>query len=325
MVKFNNPTRLHPFVAAMLAYNDYDYIADPNVISVTSLMKPVNMVALERFHSGCDKEVDVEALVPSVMGSAMHSLLEVALESTQPDVWEQFNIQANKLEILQEQRVVKQIPGTKYKLAGKFDVLYKYDSDVWRLGDLKTLSTMALIMSGPEKMEEFTKQLSQYRWLNQDKSIEDIADIYYWYTDWAKVRALQDSSYPQSRVGSFEVALWSLDQTEGYIKTRVLEIDKAMTSLTTTGDTGVRCSDTELWRSTPKFKYYKPNKSGTINYKRATKVFDTLEDAQTYMVTAGGGVGDIKEFPAEIKRCKYCSVTNFCSQYKEFVEQGLIV
>jgi len=324
MIKFNNPTGLHPFVAAMLTYNDYDYNDDPTVISVTSLMKPINMVALERFHSGCDKEVDVEALIPSVMGSAMHSLLEVALETTKPEVWKMLGVKPDKLQILQEQRNVKEVLGTGFKVSGKFDVLYKYFDNPWRLADLKTLSTWGTILSGESKKLEYTKQLSMYRWGNQDKEIDDIAEIFYWYTDWSKVKALQDTSYPQSRVGHFEIALWSVEETDRYIRARLAEISRAINMLKTHGITGVTCTDEDLWRSDPKYKYYKPNKSGKINYTRATKVFDTLEEAQVYMATKGAGVGEIKEFPAEVKRCGYCSVREFCPQYAEFKAQGII-
>jgi len=324
MIKYNNPTGLHPFVAAVLTYNDYDYTDDPTVISVTSLMKPVNMVALERFHNGCDKEVDVEALIPSVMGSAMHSLLEVALETTKPEVWEMLGVKPDKLEILQEQRSVKEVEGTGFKVSGKFDVLYKYFDNPWRVADLKTLSTWGTVLSGASKKLEYTKQLSMYRWLNQDKEIDDIAEIFYWYTDWSKVKALQDTSYPQSRVGHFEIALWSIDATGMYIKDRLNKINKALDNLKTTGVTGVICSDEDLWRSEPKYKYYKPNKSGKISYTRATKVFDNMTEAIEYKLSKGAGVGEIKEFPAEVKRCGYCSVRDFCPQYVEFKAQGII-
>lgn len=323
MIKYNNPTGLHPFVAAMLTYNDYDYTNDPTVISTTSLMKPVNMVALERFNNGCDKEVDVEGLIPSVMGSAMHSLLEVALESTDDETWLQLGVKPDKLTIEQEVRKAVKIPGTGYTLSGKFDVLYKYMNNPWRLADLKTMSTWGTVLSSKEKNLEFTKQLSIYRWLNQDKEIDDIAEIFYWYTDWSKVKARQDSSYPQSRVGHFEIALWTLDETEQFIKARIFEITKALENLERTGKTGTACQDADLWRSDPTWKYYKPNKQGKINYNRATKNFSIQSEAIAYMASQGN-VGEIKEFPAMIKRCNYCSVRDFCEQYPVYKAQGLI-
>jgi len=321
MVQYNNPTRLHPFVAAMLAYNDYDYNDDPTIISTTSLMKPTNMVALERFNKDCMKQVDVEALIPSVMGSAMHSLLEVALETTKPEVWKQFGMDAQYLEI--EQEIRKECPILNYKLSGKFDVLYRYKGSPWRLGDLKTLAVWGAVFGNDDKTLEYVKQLSIYRWLNQDKEIEDIAEIYFWYTDWSKVRALQDSSYPQSRVGSKEIALWSLEETELFIKQRLLDLTKATKSLETTGKTGFICEDKDLWRSEDKYKYYKPNKSGKINYTRATKVFDDNESAMAFMA-AQGNIGEVIKYPGQVKRCNYCSVRDFCTQYPGFVAAGLI-
>jgi len=323
MIKYKNSTGLHPFVCAMLAYNDYDYTNDPTVISTTALMKPVNMVALERFNAGCDKEVEVEGLVASVMGSAVHSLLEVALDSTTDDTWLQLGVKADELTIEQEIRKAVKIEGTDYTLSGKFDVLYKYRANPWRLADLKTMSTWGTVLSGKEKNLEFTKQLSIYRWLNQDKEIDDIAEIFYWYTDWSKVKARQDSSYPQSRVGHFEIALWTLAETEQFIKARLFEITKALESLKRTGKTGTVCQDVDLWQSKASWKYYKPNKQGKINYTRATKVFSIHSEAIAHMASSGN-VGEIKEFPAMIKRCNYCSVRDFCEQYPVYKAKGLI-
>jgi len=323
MIKYNNPTGLHPFVAAMLTYNDYDYTDDPTIISTTSLMKPVNMVALERFNNGCDKEVDVEGLIPSVMGSAMHSLLEVALQTTDKPTWEMLGVKADKLEIQQEVRKAVKVNGTDFTLSGKFDVLYKYGDNPWRLADLKTMSTWGTVLSSKEKNLEFTKQLSIYRWLNQDKEIDDIAEIFFWYTDWSKVKARQDKQYPQSRVGHFEIALWSIEETERFIRTRLHEISLALDSLKNTGRTGVACRPEDLWQSEASWKYYKPNKQGKLNYNRATKVFSQQSEAIAFMAN-NGNVGEVKEFPAMIKRCNYCSVRDFCEQYPMFKSQGLI-
>jgi len=323
MIKYNNPTNIHPLLAAMLAYDDYDYNNNKNVISTTSLMKPTRMLALERTHMDSDKVIDLEACIPSVMGSAMHKLLEVSLEDIKDEIWDMFHIDKKDIVISREIREERVIPGTDLKLSGKYDVLYKYKDEPARLADLKTMSVWGTMLSDKEKTLEYTTQMSIYRWLNQDIEIGDIGEILYWYTDWSKTSALRDRRYPQSRVGHKEIALWSLEYTEGYIVDNIKDLVLALETIELTGEPGVACSPVELWQSDPKFKYYKPGKQGRISYTRATKVCDSLEEAQAVMRSAGG-VGDIKEFPAEVKRCKYCSVTEYCTQYTDMVAKGLI-
>jgi hypothetical protein len=322
MVKYINDIGLHPFLCKVLSHDEYDASDDPTVISATSIMKPTRMVALERYYSGSDKEINISGLIPSVFGTALHSLLEVSLNDGNKEVWKDFGVDPKELEILQENRVIKQVPGTKWKVSGKYDLLYRYKGSQWRLGDLKTQSVWGVMLSGSEKTEEYIKQLSIYRWLNQDKDIDDIAEIFYWFTDWSKQKARSDSQYPQQRVNSKEIMLWSIRDTETYIREQLRKLDIALEEIDKFGDCSIKCSDKELWRTEDKYKYYKPNKSGTINYKRATKVCDTLEDAQILMSENGGG--DIVKYPGEIKRCNYCSVTEFCSQFKEYKQSGLI-
>lgn len=318
MIKYNNPTRLHPFLCAMLAYNDYDFSEDPTAVSTTSLMKPTNMLALERKHKLADKEVDLEALIPSVMGNAMHSLLEKALEETTDEVWAQLGIpKPEKLEVRQEIRTVRAIDG--YNITGKYDMLYMYDGSEWHLADLKTMSVWALIIDPAKKKEEFIKQLSIYRWLNQDEDISDDAEILFWYTDWSKADSVRKSNYPPSRIGNLPIRLWSIEDTETYIKKQLTALKAAEKSLEKGTATSVACSDSELWKTETTYKYYKNPKK----LERATKNFDSYSDAHDrYM--KDGSVGTIITVPGQAKRCNYCSVTAFCEQYKTMKVTGLV-
>ena len=317
-IKYVGHENLHPFLKAMLAYNDYDYSNDPTNISTTSLMKPTHMVALERFNKDTSKEINLEGMIPSVMGNAMHSLLEVALEKTSEEMWKQFGIpKPEKLEVRQEERVIRTLHG--YTVTGKFDMLYMYDGSEWHLADLKTMSVWALMIDPIKKKEEFIKQLSIYRWLNHTVTIADRAEILYWYTDWSKADSMRKSSYPASRIGHLEIALWSLEDTEKYISDKLLKLIKATESLEKSGVTGTKCDDSELWKTENTFKYYKnPKKTD-----RATKNFETYGEAHArYMKDKA--VGTIIEVSGEIKRCKYCSVTAFCPDYATYKALGYI-
>jgi len=312
----------HPFIKAMLAFNNYDASDDPIAISATSLMKPTNMVALERHNKDTDKIINLEMLIPSVMGNAMHTLLETALDDTSDDLWKQLGVpKPDKLEVRQEIREQRLING--WNVTGKFDVLYMYDGSEWHLADLKTLSVWGFIIDPVKKKEEFVKQLSIYRWLNQDKPIADRAEILYWFTDWSGADARRKPDYPQSRIGSMEIMLWSINETERYITSKLADLDKAMSNLTSSSHTGFACSDEELWRTEPQFKYYKPNKSGGFNMARATKNFATYPEAHSKLM-ADGNVGKIVEQPGEVKRCRFCSVLSFCEQGQGYKALGLV-
>lgn len=319
-IKYVGHENLHPFLKAMLAYNDYDYSDDPTNISTTSLMKPTHMVALERFNKDTSKEINLEGMIPSVMGNAMHSLLENALDATDEATWKQFGIpKPEKLEVRQEERVIRTAKG--YTVTGKFDMLYMYDGSEWHLADLKTMSVWALMIDPIKKKEEFIKQLSIYRWLNHDKDIADRAEILYWYTDWSKMDSIRQAGrgYPQSRIGHLEISLWSLDVTEKYVHDQLTALIAATKSLETKGVTGTKCSEVELWKTENTFKYYKnPKKTD-----RATKNFDNYNDAHArYM--KDGSIGTVIEVSGEIKRCKYCSVTAFCPDYATYKALGYI-
>ncbi len=79
-----NKNNLKLPLAVFLAYSDYDGPVkdskdfDPNEISVTGLMNPLRSIILSRQNRDSDKAIDLHDLVPSAMGSAMHSRSENA-------------------------------------------------------------------------------------------------------------------------------------------------------------------------------------------------------------------------------------------------------
>jgi beta-glucosidase-like glycosyl hydrolase len=160
--------------------------------------------------------------------------------------------------------------------------------------------------------------MSIYKWLNQDIITDDYGYIEYVFTDWSAMKAIQDSQYPQKRIISHKIKLLSISETEDWIINKLAQV-----SLYESLDNSklIRCSDEELWRTSDKYKYYKKNKAGIVNYSRATKVFSNEFEANHKRDTEGGAVILIK---GEIKRCKYCNFTNICEQYLEYKKEGLV-
>ncbi len=319
-MKYTNFQDIHPLLRAMLAYSDYDHDGRDNVISCTSIMKPLQMIALERSHKSADRSMDIQGMIPSVGGTALHNHLENALNNTTDDTWKGIGVnEPEKLEIITEVREEMEIGD--HIISGKFDVLFKYKESKWQLADMKSMSVWGMMIDKPGKMEEFAKQMSIYRYLNQDKDIDDIAVVLTWFTDWSKSDATikVKQGYPQSRIGVEMVNLWSLAQTKTYLETKERNIVIAMARYAKSGKTGHSCSQEELWMKKSGWAYY--SKAGA---KRATKVVDTEEAAELLRLKAKDVTAYIEERKPKATRCNYCAVTEFCPQYQEHLIRGLV-
>ncbi len=324
--KYTDFSNMHPLWRAVLAYNTYDYDSRDNVISTTSIMKPTNMVVLERANKATQKEMSIEGMIPSMYGTSIHDRAELALNGTSNEMWESLGISdPDKLEIVTEVR--REMPIGDHIISGKFDVMFRYKGSKWQLGDFKTMSTWAVVIDKAGKFEEFTKQMSIYRLLNQDKDIDDMALVLMLFTDWSKqdarievARQLKDKKgYPILRVDDAEVPLWSLDETESYLVHKEKAIVAGLDRYAKTGKTGSTCSDKELWMKKSGWAYYA--KAGA---KRATKVCDTEDIANGLLLKAKDPSAYIEERKPKATRCSYCSVTQFCDQYAGFLAKGMI-
>jgi hypothetical protein len=244
----------------------------------------------------------------------------LALNNTDNETWKALGVVEPKdLEILTEQRAETEIG--EHIISGKFDVLLKYKNSKWQLADLKSLSVWGMMIDFKSKEEEWIKQMSIYRYLNQDKDIDDKAMILTWYTDWSKSDSVikVKQNYPQNRTEVFEVTLWSLDKTEKYLMNQEANIVDGLKRYEKTGETGYSCSQKELWMKKSGWAYYSKASS-----KRATKVCETEEQAEMLRLKAKDPTAYIEERKPEATRCKYCAVTEFCSYYAEFLAKGMI-
>jgi hypothetical protein len=317
-IVFKNYSDMHPLTRAMLAFNDYDYDDRENVISATSIMKPTHMVVLERSNKGADRLMDIEGMIPSVGGNALHNMLETALKKTNDETWKALGVpEPEKLIIQTEVREESEVGD--HIVSGKYDVLFKYKDSKWQLADFKSMSVWGVMIDKPSKIEEWVKQMSIYRFLNQDKDIDDIAVILTWFTDWSKSDAVikVKQGYPQKRTDVEMVQLWSIAKTKAYLLSQEAKIKAGMKQYADTGKTGFECSDKELWKRGGKWAYYA--KPGA---KRATKVVDTKDEAIKLQLKAKEPGAYYEYRQPEAVRCKFCSVTEFCSDYSKMILTG---
>ena len=151
-------------------------------------------------------------------------------------------------------------------------------------------------------------QGSIYRWLNPDIITSDTIHIQNIFTDWSRSAAKTQKNYPPSRLMQNTYELLSLKDTEQFILDKTNEINRFRNS---PDDEIPFCTDEELWRSPPKYKYYSnPDKTNG----RSTKNFDSFSEAQAHRDAAGKGI--VLTELGKVKACNYCPAFKVCEQRK---------
>lgn len=314
----NNTGVSLPF-AVWLAADDYDFSANgQRAISATSLLKPARQILLRERLTPENSEVpDVADRIAARLGHAIHDSMEKAWVANYAVSLRQLGypnsvikrvkinpetVAEGDIPVYLEQRGTREVMG--YKISGKFDLVMDGE-----LNDTKTTSVWTHIKGG--KDEDYRLQGSIYRWIHQDKITSDHISINFVFTDWQRSMAKSNPDYPQQRVLTHRVSLMSVEDTEEWItnKLRFLEnsADKPEADLP-------RCTDKDLWRSDPVFKYYS-NPANTTG--RATKNNETMQEALEYKASKGGK-GVIIEVPGKVKACGYCPAFTICTQKDEY-------
>lgn len=323
MSKYANTASVPLSLAVFLASDNYDH--DPNTISATSLIKPLRQIVLSARVPEDVTPVDLVNLVPSRMGSAIHDAIErswkdnyqIALDHLgyPKKVIEKIRINP-KPEELQDGQIPIYLEQRAYKQVGKFLISGKYDFiGDGRVEDFKSTSTFTAMNNTND--EKYIWQGSIYRWLNPDIITKDEMAIQFIFTDWSKAKAMQDPKYPQQRIQQRILPLKSILETDAFVKRKLAQIEQYWDA---DESTIPPCTDADLWRSEPVFKYYKnPEKRS-----RSTKNFDNRHDAQLRFIE-DGSVGIVVEQPGQVTACKYCPAFAACSQKDALIASGDLV
>lgn len=323
MSKYANTSSVPLSLAVFLATDNYDH--DSNTISATSLIKPLRQIVLSARVPEDMTPLELVNLVPSRMGSAIHDAIErswkdnyqVALDSLgyPKRVIEKIRINP-KPEELTDGQIPIYLEQRAHKQVGKFLISGKYDFiGDGRVEDFKSTSTYTAMNNTND--EKYIWQGSIYRWLNPKIITKDEIAIQFIFTDWSKAKAMQDPKYPQQRIQQRILPLKSLQETDAFIKRKLGQIEQYWD---TPEEEIPPCTDADLWRSEPVFKYYKnPEKRS-----RSTKNFDNRHDAQLRYIE-DGSVGIVVEQPGQVTACKYCPAFAVCSQKDELVASGDLV
>ena len=307
-----------PLTLAVWAVDDdYDYVNQENYISVTQLIKPIKQIILGMRVT--DEDTDVSDLINAALGTSIHSGIEKAWKFNYKKNLKSLGYSdelINKIKINPKKEDLKNtdipiyieqrntIKVDDYTIGGKFDMVA--DGILY---DNKSTSVYTWIYGGRDK--DYCLQGSLYKLINKDIIKEDFIRINYIFTDWQKSAAAQNKKYPLNRLVCKDIPLLSLEETKKFIEDKIKQIKIYKDS---PEEKLPRCTDEDLWRAEPKYKYYAdPTKTSG----RSTKNFTSLQEANEYKL-AKGNKGVVIVVPGEVKRCMYCRAYNICKQRREY-------
>jgi PD-(D/E)XK nuclease superfamily len=324
-MKITNTMDISLPLAVWALYDDYDYIDEPNYISATSLMKPLRQIVLPNRIPPEELTADVSEFIARALGSTIHTGIEHAWTDDRHrkplrklgytdevidrivvnPTSEQLRNRNDIIPVFFEQRSFRviEVNGTSYTIGGKFDMI----SD-GIVNDFKSTSVWSWVKG--TKDADYALQGSIYRWLNQDKITEDYIRVNFIFTDWQKAMVNTTEGYPRKRLEHKDIPLLTVQETERWIRDKLALVQQY---LKTPEAQLPECTDEELWRSDPVYKFYAdPTKANTPG-ARATKNFDNLSDARKFQAEKGGK-GIIITKMGEAKACSYCAGALACTQ-----------
>ena len=257
-------------------------------ISVTSLIDSSRIRKLKKINE--DKiEEDVSDRIMSILGTAVHNILEVGC----PD------------DAIAERRFFAETKSGKV-LSGQVDLIEKND-DGYTISDYKVVRG-ASISFNPDGKPEWLNQLNCYSWLASQSGINVTKlQIVAVIRDWSNAAAMRGGSYPKSPVVCLDIKLNSLDETEKYINEKM---DDHFSD-------GMRkCTDEERWKGSDTHAVYEYSKTGGLK-SRAKRLLNSSFEAQAYMLDNNIN-GEVVVREAKTTRCdgNYCSVSSWCDQYE---------
>lgn len=324
MRKYTNQEGIPLALAVFLAQDSYDHEED--VISATTLLKPIRQTVLAKRVPQEERLVDIAGLASSRIGTAIHDAIERAWKHENLEQYLLFlgypprvakRVKVNPtpeqlaegcIPVYMEQRKYREIEGV--KISGKFDFVGE-----GMVQDFKSTSVYTYINQSNAK--KYPLQGSIYRWLDPELITEDSMFIHYIFTDWSGSKAKSEKDYPRSRLLSQRYNLLSLSETESFIRQRVRLLKKYMDA---PEHEIPECTDEELWRKPTVWKYYKdPNKM-----TRSTKNFETKQEAFARFVEDGSS-GALREVKGTVGACRYCDAFSVCTQKDRLIEDGSLV
>lgn len=276
--------------AIVRAVQNDEYSPGDADISVSSLIDPPRKVALSKLHDHEAVE-DASDRIWALLGRAVHSILE----------------QAN-MNDLAEHRLYMDVLG--WRVSGQFDSMTLTSGPAG-----ETISDYKVVSSYEAKnglKPERERQLNCYAELARVHGF-DVSAVraILILRDWSKLKAIREWDYPKQQICSFDVPLWSREKARAFMEERVRLHQRAQS-----GEMPF-CTPEEMWERPNQWAVKVPGR------KRATRLLDSREEAETYIaVNMIGQKAEIEFRPGERVRCNsYCSVSNWCMAHLEYLRQ----
>lgn len=264
------------------------YTKGKSNLSMTELLNSPRIVQLKRKHWD-DLTEDAAGMVWSLFGTALHNILEHGKDDHH----------------IVEERVFTEIDGM--TISGAID-LQEVEEDGIILSDYKTTSAWAV----QNEKQDWHNQLNGYAFLVEKakqrkvKKLQIVAII----RDWSSREAKQKDSYPQAPIVVIDIPLWSFEDREQYIRTRIHVHTEAFFEDETGGEIAP-CTPEEMWEKQEKFAVMKEGG------KRAKSVHDTRQEAEIALPEKGYFIEHRK---GERTRCEsFCQVSAFCNTHQQYL------
>ena len=315
----------------MLNQSDYDHPKGNNLISVSTLLKPLREIAITRFRNVDNYIARVDtsrrSQVAQVTGEALHERFEnmwshgkyrttldnmcidldvidaIRVDPTEP------SLGRGTYDVHRELRRNMIING--YTLSGKIDLIF-----FGRLIDYKKVN--AAKARTKRGRVEYALQGSMYKMTHADLIHDDVMNVYEHVADWREYEQYQEG-YPDFALQNLEIALYPVSEITDWVTHKLNRISELKF---TPEDQLPACSPEELWmdnNGTWRYFAHVPRKDG-----KASKVFTSSAEALSHK-SLKKGLGSIEHSPPIPKRCPFCSARFNCSQARQFAIRGLLV
>ena len=261
-------------------------------LSVTQLLNSPKIVALTKKFED-QLEQDASDMVWSIFGSAVHNVLEHGKDDNH----------------IVEQRIHKEYDG--WHISGAIDLQVINDKGI-DVKDYKTTSAWAVMN---EKID-WEVQLNMYAGLVEDvkrvpvTSVGIVAII----RDWNRRDAANREGYPEAPIKEIPIRLWSKEERDAYISSRIAAHSACEFALETDGELP-DCTPEEMWEKPTVWAVRK------IGNKRAHSLYETEQLALSALEELGDKY-ELEVRPGERTRCaNFCPVSAWCTQYKTYLEE----
>jgi hypothetical protein len=271
------------------ACEEDDYDRGPDTWrTVTELIAPPRMVALEHAYPNQRTTEDVADMLWLLQGKAMHAVLA----------------QSNATGIA-EQRLTATIGGR--VISGQLDHFELTPAGV--LTDYKSTSVWTVIYQ--DRYPDWEAQLNCYAMLLalHDHEVSGV-QVLAMLDGWSRSKAKKEPNYPQWKAVKVPFRLWSAAETVDYVLKRIA-LHAAAEEALANGQPLPHCTAKERWQDPPVWALMKAGR------KSAVKLYGTQAEAQAACGAAPRHLVWVEYRPSLAKRCLpgrdgYCPMRTLC-------------